>query len=136
MSWKSVSLRMWQCQWESSNSHFERLWCLHLQGWAVQEEPWKLRHHDPSLYLEMLTQGHSFHPRRLRFVTVLLWVPQILQHVNCLCDTLLTGSEDWHYHIWLDLTVMQWYCRNKCAVLWDLFPSSVWSVVCVCVYVF
>lgn len=101
-SWKSVSLSMWQCQWASSYSHFEGLWYLHLQGLAVQEEPWKLRHHDPSFYLEMLTQGHSFHPRRLQFVALSLWVPQILQHVNCLCDTLLIGSEDWHYYVTFD----------------------------------
>jgi hypothetical protein len=35
----------------------------------------------------MLTQGQSFHPRRLQFVPVPLWVPQMLQRVNCLCDT-------------------------------------------------
>jgi hypothetical protein len=37
------------------------------------------------------------------------------------------------YHIWLDFTVMRWYCRDKRAVVRDLFSSCVWSVVCVCV---
>jgi hypothetical protein len=77
-------------------------------------------------------KGTASFPEDFSFLAVSLWVPRIFQHVYCLCDTLLTG---WGglaliYHIWLDLTVMQWYCCTKHAVLWDLLSSCVLSVVC------